>query len=500
MSDSFHKISAGLLFVSLCVPALRAQQGGSQQGTQQGSGQSSSNPNNSQGSDQSTAPIPAYHSPLAGAADQGNDNAVPVNVTPDDRAPAGAQDLSLGSPETERSYWQPHVSLIETGDSDPLFGATDWTSYTSIAAGVDLHKVSGHSNLSLSYLGGGTFSNDGTLGNTVTQELIFSEKLTAGRFKVSFLDSLDYLPEVGFGYGGLGGLGIGGFGVAASGALGLQPGLSPEATILALSGQQIDNSFITEVDVNLTPRSSITMMGGYSLLHYLDDNLLDFNNYFAQVGYNHQLTRSDTIAVLYRYSDFSFSGAQQTIRDNVVQLTYAKRLTGRLAFQAGAGPDYSTFQTPVLTGSAGTTSDSELTWSASASLTYQVKRGSLGASYSHGVVGGSGLLSGAIADTVTGTLTRQLTRTTNFGLNGGYARNTALAIPGLAVYNQNYNYTFAGANLSRPWGRTLNLFLSYQMQYQTSSVGVCIGPSCSTSFTRHIISGGVTWQSRPMLF
>ncbi len=492
MSDSFHKISAGLLFVSLCVPALRAQQG---------SGQSSSNPNNSQGSDQSTAPIPAYHSPLAGAADQGNDNAVPVNVMPDDRAPAGAQDLSLGSPETERSYWQPHVSLIETGDSDPVFApGSHWTSYTSLVGGIDLHKVSGHSDLTLSYLGGGTFSNDGSLGNTVTQELIFSEKLTEGRFKISFLDSMDYLPEVGFGYGGFGGLGIGGFGLASSGALGLQPGLSAESTILATTGQQIDNSFITEVDVNLTPRSSITMMGGYSLLHYLDDDLLDFNNYFAQVGYNHQLTRSDTIAVLYRYSDFSFTGSQQKIQDNVVQLTYAKRLTGRLAFQAGAGPDYSTFQTPVLTGSAGTTSDSELTWSASASLTYQVKRGSLGASYSHGVVGGSGLLSGAIADTVTGRLTRQLTRTTNFGLNGGYARNTALAIPGVAVYNQNYNYAFAGANLSRPWGRTLNLFLSYQMQYQTSSAGVCSGPSCSTSFTRHIISGGVTWQSRPMLF
>src|SRR5579872_4830302 len=118
MSGSSHKILAGLLFVWLCVPALRAQQGSSQQGSQQGSGQSSSNQNNSQGQskDQATAPIPAYRSPLAGAADQGNDNAVPAAVTPDDRPPAGAQDLSLGSPETARSYWQPHVSLIETGD------------------------------------------------------------------------------------------------------------------------------------------------------------------------------------------------------------------------------------------------------------------------------------------------------------------------------------------------------------------------------------------------
>ncbi|HWF39608.1 MAG TPA: hypothetical protein VG322_13870 [Candidatus Acidoferrales bacterium] len=502
MPGSCHKILTGLLFVSLCVPALRAQQGSSQQGSQQGSGQSSPNQNNSQGqsNEQSTAPIPAYHSPLAGAADQGNDNGEPINVAPDTRAPAGAQDLSLGSPETSRSYWQPHVSLIETGDSDPLFGTANWTSYTSIAGGIDLHKVSGHSDLSLSYLGGGTFSNDGTLGNTVTQELTFSEKVTAGRFKLSVIDSLDYLPEVGFGYGGLGGLGIGGFGVAASGALGLQPGLSPEATILSTSGQQVDNSLITEVDVSLTPRTSITMVGGYSLLRFLDNNLLSVSNYFGQVGYNHQFTREDTIAALYRYNEFSYGGFNQRIRDNSVQLTYARRMTGRLAFQVGAGPDYALFETPVLTSSGGTTSSTELTWSLATSLTYQLKRGSLGLSYGHGVVGGSGVLSGAIGDTLTGTMTRQLTRTTNFGLNGGYSRNTALAIPGLAVYNQNYNYSFGGANVSRPWGRTLNLFLSYQFQHQTSNVGFCIGPSCSSSFTRHIISGGVTWQSRPMLF
>lgn len=491
MFRAYYKILAGLLFVSLGVPSLRAQQGTSQQG----SGQAPADQNQAQ------APIPAYHTPLAGAADQGNDNEAPTNLTPDNREPSGAQDLSLGSPETARSYWQPHVSLIESGDSDPVFASgSHWTSYTSLAGGIDLHKVSGHSDLTLSYLGGGTFSNDGSLGNTVTQELIFSEKLTEGRFKISFLDSMDYLPEVGFGYGGFGGLGIGGFGLASSGALGLQPGLSAESTILATTGQQIDNSFITEVDVNLTPRSSITMMGGYSLLHYLDNSLLDVNNYFAQLGYNHQLTRTDTISALYRYSDFSYTGSQQKIQDNVVQLTYAKRLTGRLAFQAGAGPDYALFSTPVLTSSTATTSSSELTWSASASLTYQVKRGTLGASYSHGVVGGSGILAGSIADTFSGTLTRQLTRTVNFGLNGGYARNTALAIPGLAVYNQNYNYAFWGANLSRPWGRTLNLFLSYQGQYQTSSVPLCVGPTCNTSFVRHIISGGVTWQSRPLLF
>ncbi len=486
MLNSCDKLAVGLLFIVLGVPVLRAQQG-SQQTPQQ-------NPpaNQNQTPGESTAPIPAYHSPLAGAAAQDQNGDVPGNIAPDNRPPAGALSLSLGSPETSRSYWQPHVSLVETGDSDALGAANGWTSYTSVVGGIDLHKISGHSDLTLGYLGGGTFSNDGKLGNSVVQELNFAEKLSARRLSLSFLDNVAYLPETAFGYGGIGAIGLGG--------VSLQPGLSPQGTILTTRGQQIDNSFITEADVTLTPRSSVTLMGGYSLLHFLDTSQLDVNDVMAQVGYNHQFSRADTVALLYRFNQYTYTGFNQRIQDHVTQLSYARRVTGRVAFQIAAGPDYVMFHTPVVSGGSGTTSSSEVTWSLASSLTYDLKRGSLKLSYAHGVSGGSGVLAGSISDTVTGTVSRQLSRTVNFGINGGYSRNKALAITGLSVLNQNYNYWFGGANLNRPWGRSLNLFVSYQVQYQTSNARFCLGANCSTSFVRHLISAGFSWQSRPMLF
>jgi hypothetical protein len=497
MLNSWHKLTIGSLFIALCVPVLRAQQGSQQQQPPQ------QNPsaNQNQTPDQSAAPIPAYHSPLAGAAAQDQNGDESGNVEPDNRPLAGAQTLSLGSPETSRSYWQPHVSLVETGDSDALGPQAGWTSYSSVLGGIDVHKISGHSDLTLGYLGGGTFSNDGSLGNSVVQEVNFAEKLSARRLSVSFLDNMAYLPETAFGYGGTGAVGIGGIGsLPGGGALTLQPGLSPEGTILTTRGQQIDNAAIVEADVNLTPRSSVTLMGGYSLLRFFDTSLLNFDDVIAQVGYNHQLSRADSIALFYRFNQYSYNGLNQKIHDHVAQLSYARRLTGRLAFQMAAGPEYALFDTPVLTGGSAKTSGSELTWSLATSLTYGVKRGSLGLSYSHGVNGGSGVLSGSIADIVTGNVSRQLSRTTNFGINGGYARNSALAIPGFSTFNQNYNYWFGGANLNRPFGRSLTVFLSYQIQYQDSNVGFCLGANCSTSFTRHLISAGVNWQSRPMLF
>ena len=480
---------AGLLLALLCIPSVRAQQGAPQ------------NPQTNQTTpDQNNTPIPAYRSPLAGAAVQGDTTDESNATEPDNHPLSGAEGLTLGSPETSRSYWQPRLSLVETADSDVLGAEKGWTSYSSILGGLDVHKVSGHSDLTLGYLGGGTFSNDGSVGNSVVQELDFVEKLAWRRAVFSLLDNMRYLPETAFGFGGTGAVGIGGVSLPAGGTLTLQPGLSPEGTILTTQGQQINNSSIVEMDLNLTPRSSVTLLGGYSFLHFLDNDLLNVNDTIAQAGYNYQFTRSDTVAVLYRFNEYSYTGFSQRIRDNVAQLSYARRVTGRLAFQVAAGPDYALFHTPILTGSSGATSSSRLTWSLASSLTYQLKRGSLGLSYSHGVAGGSGVLSGSIGDRLEASVTRELSRTTNFRIDGGYARNGALAVPGFSTFNQNYNYWFGGANLNRPVGRSVDVFLSYQVQFQDSNVNFCLGPNCTTSFTRHLISAGVSWQSRPMLF
>jgi hypothetical protein len=66
--------------------------------------------------------------------------------------------------------------------------------------------------------------------------------------------------------------------------------------------------------------------------------------------------------------------------------------------------------------------------------------------------------------------------------------------------SQAYDYWFVGANLSHPVGRALGLTLSYQMQYQDSNTSFCIGPTCGTSVIRHLISVGVGWHERPLLF
>jgi hypothetical protein len=472
-----NMMSMALLLVALTVPAAWAQQ---------------------QTPDQSAPPIPAYHSPFASAADNSGDQDTGTqSLTPDTRSLSGAQDLTVGAPATTHSYWQPHIAVSSIGDSNPDYstGASNWTTWTSVSGGIDLHRISGKSDMTLSYLGGGMLSNSGTSSNGIIQSLNFEDKFSFRRSTISIFDQVSYLPESAFGFGGLG------IGSSLAGGS-LSTAFTPSQNILTPRGQDLTNSSVLEFDEILTPRSSLTFVGGYSLLRYLDNNLLDSGDATFQGGYNYQITRKDTIAVSYAFSAYRYTGYSQSINSHTAAFTYARRVTGRLAFRGSAGPQLVYSNLPV-TGSQGTAvigSFMQVYWFAQAGLQYQFRNGGLGVSYIHGVNGGSGVLGGSLADTVTGTASRQLSRATSGSLNFGYSHNNGFSVGGSTPSGESFNYFFSGATLSHEMGRTLNLSLSYQAQYQDSNASFCVGPTCGTSVIRHLISVGLGWKKQPIPF
>ena len=480
-----------LALITLMAPAAKAQDQQNQgQGSQDQQSQGQQNP------DQSARPIPAYRSPLASAADNGDSDAN-APQEPDTRALSGVQNFSLGL-ETTRSYWEPHVDVFGTADSNPLEAASgnSWGAWTSFSAGVDVRRTSGNSDLTLSYLGGATISS-GAGSNGIVQGLGFTDKITLRRWTVTFLDQVNYLPESSFGYGGLGGTSLPSTGTSGAGSI-----FTPGQTLLTGQGQNVSDAFTTEADLSLTRRSSITFVGGYSFLHYLDSGLLNSDSATGRIGYNYLLNRQDTIAAIYTYSALRYGNSSQTIDEHTIQASYGRRVTGRLAFQIAAGPQIAVFHTPINVGGSGTptTNSTELLWSLNTALQYQLRRIALGLNYDHGVTAGSGVLAGSETDTVSGSLTRRMSRTFSSGITSGYSRNKGLAIGTVTPSSQLYNYYFVGAKLSYPWGRSMGLTLSYTMQYQDSDTTFCVGPTCGTSVIRNLISVGVGWHERPLLF
>ncbi len=491
------KALRNICWATLCVVALGVVPVQAQQQSQ----------NQQQSSDQAAAPIPAYRSPLASAADNGDSDSANDNsdqLAPDNRSLAGAQNLSLGEPTT-RSYWQPHFDLSASADSNPLEATneTSWGAWTSVSGGVDVHRISGNSNMTLSYTSSGMLSSESNVPNGIVQGLSFADKFSFRRAAISFFDQLNYLPESALGFGGLGG-------AAGNGPTGLGAGFAQGQSLLVGRGQNLGNSFVTQVDTYLTPRTSLTFVGGYSLLHYFDSDLFNYGDVSFRGGYNYEATRKDTIAVLYTFSGFRFSNADQSISTHTVQASYGRRVTGRLAFQIAAGPQVVFSRMPITGGGGasggggdtGSTASSvtQVFWSLNTSLLWQAQRNMFGLTYSHGAGGGSGVLAGALTDVVTGSMTRQVSRTFSSGIQGGYTRNQGLTLGTLTPFNQKYDYWFAGGSLTHPLGRTLGVTLTYQLQYQDSNAAFCIAATCGTSVIRNVISLGVGWHERPLLF
>jgi hypothetical protein len=483
---------AWICVVVICVAPVRAQQ----QPTDSQQGQ--------QPEQQQEQPIPAIRSPLASAADNGNEDETgnPEQLQPDTRSLTGVEDLSVGTMAIEHSYWQPRVTLAGTVDSNPEYstGNSNWGTWASLLGGVDIHRISGASELFVSYTGGGMFAaNDNNAPTGIVQELSFKDRYSFRRSTLTIFDNVSYLPESSFGFAGTAGAGLPGVGPG----VGVGSGFTPGQSVLTPRSQNISNAFNVELDTKLTARTSLTFVGGYSLLHYFDDNLLNFGDATFQVGYNYQATRNDTVAVSYQFAAFRYSNVDQSLNLHTVQASYARRVTGKLAFQISAGPQFALSSFPITgsgsTTGSGATSSSQLYWTLNTALQYQLRRAALSASYNHGVTGGSGVLAAAESDIVTGGFSDQVSRTFNAGLTVGYSRNRGFAgVAGSAA--QTYSYWFTGVNVTHPFGRTLDAFVNYQLQYQDTNASGCVGSLCSMNVIRHQISFGVNFHKQPIPF
>jgi hypothetical protein len=351
------------------------------------------------------------------------------------------------------------------------------------------------SQLAVNYSGGGSFSTDSSVGNGWFQQVGATQTVTWERVQLTLLDQFAYLPQSQFGFGagtGLAQPGIGGsLGV---GSTGVGVGVDPSQSIFTAIGPRYSNTFATQVNYQLSARSSVTIGGVYSLLRFSEAGNVESDDYIGNAGYNYQVTRNDTLGVIYRYSSFHYIGFPQAIGDQIIQAAYGRKITGRLALQLTGGPDITHFRIPP--GTNGKTRF--VSGSGTATITYVVPKGSFSLSYLHGVTAGSGVLVGATSDQIMGTASRKLTRVWSGDVHVGYARNrNAATAPGTS--NPSFDTVYAGASVARALGRNANFTLGYTAYIEKANGTVCAGTDCGSDFTTHQISVGLSWHTRPFV-
>src|SRR5436853_1002941 len=439
--------------------------------------------------------LPVATAPYSGNTKSPNaDSATPVS---DKRALAGAQDLSPDSTALRRSYWQPFFNLTSTLDTNPR-GAGNTVSlvpWGSFYGGVDLLLSSRRSDLTLDYLGGGVVSQHKNEDQPI-QQLALGEKLSWRHATISLFDQVAYFPKAVSGFYLPTGTSL-----TSNRELALQPVFVPNQSIVTTVGQELTNAFIGELDLSPTPRSSLTFLESYSVVRFFNSGVLDLNDTILQGGFNHQITRNNTIALLYRYAGFRFDNLYQPMDGHVVQFAFGRRVTGRLAFQLSAGPELSLFRTAAGQQSLGSTLPTilvfkRLSWSLDSSITYEIRRTVLKLGYDHGVTDGGGFLAGATTDQGSLSIDSQLSRTLAGQLIGGYASNRGAIATAQQPVDELYRDWFAGVTISHTWGRRASVFLSYQVQRQASNFA-CAGVGCGNGFTRQFISLGLTGRAQP---
>ena len=414
---------------------------------------------------------------------------------------SGAEDFTPGRNQTTRSFLLPSMNVYQWADSNPFLSPhpDGFVALSSIFGKVLLRRNFGRSSLTVDYAGGGTIANrqvsspTGIGLNSIVQEFETTQITRWRRFAMLFSDEFRYSPEASFGsmQGGMNNFDLGGDSLGGS-LPDIRSFLTPDQSILTVRGGRVSNTFVTQGEYDLSARSSITAAGAYDVLRFFDSGLFDISNAMFMAGYNHQVSRTNSFGVIYRFNTIQFANLDRTLDDHVAQLSYGRRITGRLALQISSGPEVGVIR------SAGIAPASLFFWNAESVLHYDVGRTTLDLSYSRELTGGAGVLAGAETSRVEATANKGLSRAWQGSFRVGYAKNRSVGTTSTSTASETFDSWYGGVQFSRSLGRTGDIFAGYLAQLQTSNVAVCASIICAESLTRHQIYVGFNWRHRPI--
>jgi hypothetical protein len=454
-----------------------------------------------------TQPAPAF----------GQDNPpAPVSENP---PISGIDQPGLEPHAAPLSYLQPGAHVSESADSNisDSLGSSAVHGVTTALGSLTLQRLWSNYKLALDFIGGAGYYSGRRLGFKQVEQLDVDQRITWKRGQLGVRDSFSYLPEGNFGgaYGSMSGSGVT-LGAGATAGQNVFLGGNQFGSL----GQvpRIMNLSLVDVVENLTPRSSLTLTGGYGFVHYTGNavalstgtqasaRFLGSTQVSGQAGYNRILGPHDQAAIMYGYQGFNFSVSGLAFHSHVMQLMWGHRLSGRMDFLLAAGPQITAIN-------LGTGTDLRVSVAGRALLRYKFPKAALSLSFDRYITSGSGFFAGAQSSIGRLSVTRPLGRVWSGSADLGYARNnrvqpltaqqqvlcavSSTQCPG--VIANRYSYGFVGLGVHRMIGRSFKAFASYQFNYLTFDNSFCGAgfPPCNRISQRHVGTIGIEWTPRP---
>jgi hypothetical protein len=482
-----------MLALALYIPALWAQDQ-----TQQSSGSRSDNngasvsplPPTENGANGNQKPASSARGLLLREGDI--EPQEPASTQPDTHALSGAENTGTGSLGQVHNVVNPSLFLSEFGDTGIPIGSSRLNAITQFGGNIDLdhtwrrYRIVGVADAGDSL----AFAPPSPLYQSWYGDLAVEQQINWSRWILRFRDTFQFTPQASFGSQSTGGPGtLGQFDTPSS--LGVvNPDFTPAESVLTGSTMRLGLTSIAEADYAISRRSQITFDGSYGLLHFVHAGYINSQQTAAQVGYDYLVDPKDTIAVMASYGHTMFSGSSFAIEYDQVQAAFARKVTGRLAFQVGGGPaKVRLINVPAPSPRLG--------WGLNSALTYELRRTGYSLMYTRNVTSGSGVLLGAQTQNVVASVHHRLSRSWVSSLSAGYTRSSSL-VP-VAVAASRFSSWYAGANAGHQIGQYISIGFNYGVQRQYSNSSACPVANCGVTNLWQTFGATLTWHPRPFL-
>jgi hypothetical protein len=372
------------------------------------------------------------------------------------------------------------------------YGGGQVTGTSALSGDVAYTTKSSARPFSVIFAGGLLLPNQSGQGVTTYQDVSASQGYVTRHWVFNLTDSFSFLPQSPT--TGLSGIpGTGDIGVVPVAG----PGGGPAGGVLTVSGNRISNSLSGSGERQITPNTSITGAGSWTVLRFVDSQAigLNYSQVTGTVAVNHRFDSRTSAGVNAVYSIFDYSGYQSGLTEpnfqtRGINVSFERLLSHTLSVNASAGPEW-------ISSSNGALIPSTLNVAGRGGLTYSRRFTNAYLTYSRGVNGGSGVLPGALSDSIGFGGGRTYGRNWVLSINGAYTRSSGLtnltnlnSLQGTPTpaattpVNEVFNTIYAGVQARRRITTNLSGFLSYTAQSQSTNYSLNgVNASSGTSQT-----------------
>ena len=330
---------------------------------------------------------------------------------------------------------------------------------TSLSGSLGYLSSSPDKPFSLVYSGGYLYSTvPGYPGSSTFQNLAASQVYTTKNWNFVVDDAVSYLPQAPT--TGLSGIpGVGDIGVIT-----VPIGDQPTQSILTNYETRVGNGLNGGATRKINASWSVNGSASWQILHFFGNGGIDSSEESGSVGPSYRINaRSSASAnVTYSYTNDTYFGNSYPFESEGITLQYQRQISRFFSISVSGGP-----QRTFGSGSTSSLIPSSITGIGNGSLNYTRRSTNASISYARATNSGSGVVFGALTDTVVGSVRQQFSRNWQGAITASYSQSSALA--NIAGTGQNFHGTYGGGQLSRRLGREFSGYVSYTAVTQSEN-------------------------------